>query len=178
MMKTFGILLLFALSGLACDAPSDSPPEVRPVPTTTPGTSVPQTAPETPIRPDLEQPIAVPTTLPDTPCAEWYPIAADVGFSETHWERMSQIMWRESRCQPDAHYPKDPNGGSFGLMQINGFWCTPRWAGDVGWLQASGVLDTCLDLYHPEINIEASFHIFIYNIYQHGPDRGWYAWRT
>jgi len=40
------------------------------------------------------------------------------------------------------------------------------------------VLDTCLDLYHPEINIEASFHIFIYNIYQHGLDRGWYAWRT
>jgi hypothetical protein len=178
MMKTFGVLLLFALSGLACDAPSDLPPEVRPVPTTTPATSVPQTAPEAPIRPDLGQPIPVPTTLPDTPCAEWYPIAVETGFPETTWERMSQIMWRESRCQPDAHYANDPNGGSFGLMQINGFWCKPRWAGDVGWLQAAGVLDTCLDLYHPEINIEASFHIFIYNIYQHGPDRGWYAWRT
>ena len=34
-------------------------------------------------------------------------------------EQFSYIMWRESRCEPDAINPNDPNGGSFGLLQIN-----------------------------------------------------------
>lgn len=31
----------------------------------------------------------------------------------------SYIMWRESRCDMTAINPDDPNGGSYGLLQIN-----------------------------------------------------------
>jgi hypothetical protein len=34
-------------------------------------------------------------------------------------ERFSYVMWRESRCDMTAINPDDPNGGSYGLMQIN-----------------------------------------------------------
>lgn len=175
-MKTVGIVVLFALAGLSCDAPSDSPQEVSRVSTPTTTISVPQTAPQTPLRPDLEQPIPVPTTLPDTKCAEWYPLAIEVGWPDELWPRLAKIMWRESRCQPDAHYDGDPNGGSYGLMQINGFWCRPRYAGDPGWLQSAGVLDTCDELYDPETVLHASLHVYIYSLYQN--KNGWHPWRV
>lgn len=33
--------------------------------------------------------------------------------------KFSYIAWRESRCDMTAVNPDDPNGGSYGLMQIN-----------------------------------------------------------
>lgn len=34
-------------------------------------------------------------------------------------DEFSYIAWRESRCDMTAINPDDPNGGSYGLMQIN-----------------------------------------------------------
>lgn len=175
-MKTVGIVVLFALAGLSCDGPSDSPQVVPRVSTPTTTTSVPQTAPQTPLRPDSGQVIPVPTTLPDTECAEWYPLAMEVGWPDELWPRLSKIMWRESRCLPNAYNGDDPNGGSYSLAQINGYFCRPSRYNPNGWLQDQGVLDNCLDLYDPETNLRAALHLYTYSLYKNG--NGWHPWRT
>jgi soluble lytic murein transglycosylase-like protein len=76
-------------------------------------------------------------------------------------------MWRESRCKPHVHNIKDPNGGSRGLMQINGSWTR--------WLRSRGILSTAEDLFEPEVNLRAS--LAIHN-YAHGRyQKGWNPWR-
>lgn len=35
------------------------------------------------------------------------------------YEQFSYVAWRESRCDPTQINSDDPNGGSFGLLQIN-----------------------------------------------------------
>lgn len=178
-MRTIGIVFLFALAGLSCDRPSDSRPAEIPPPTTLPVVSVAQTAPQTPIRPDLGQVIpTTTTTLPATECAEWYPLALQVGWPVEEWPNVAKIMWRESRCRPEAHNGTDPNGGSFGLMQINAYWCKPsRWT-EVGWLQDRNILDTCHDLYQPETVLRASLAIYLYSYEKHGFDRRFGPWTT
>lgn len=178
-MRTIGIVFLFALAGLSCDSPSDSRPAEIPPPTTTAGVSVAYRPIQTPIRPDLEQPVPAPTTtLPATKCAEWYPLAVEVGWPVEEWPAVSKIMWRESRCRPEAHNGTDPNGGSFGLMQINAYWCKPsRWT-EIGWLQDRNILDTCHDLYQPETVLRASLAIYLYSYEKHGYDRRFGPWTT
>lgn len=72
-------------------------------------------------------------------------------------------MYRESRCNADSHNPSDPNTGSYGLVQVNGFWCQE-------WLQAQGILSQCSDLFDPAINLEAG--LAIYN------RSGWNPWSS
>lgn len=178
MMKTFGIVLLFALAGLSCDAPSDSPSAVSVVSTPTTAVSVPETAPEAPLRPDLRQSIPSPTTtLPDTLCAEWYPLAMEVGWPEAEWPTLSYVIHRESRCDPLAWNRDDPGTGSRGLTQVNSEpWCrkgryVPHPAGYLGQL---GVLETCDDLFEPRINLLGAYKIFLYGLEKHG--YGWGPW--
>ena len=47
-------------------------------------------------------------------CGEWHDLAISVGWSESDWPILSRIMYRESRCQPDAW-----NGSDAGLVQCN-----------------------------------------------------------
>lgn len=47
-------------------------------------------------------------------CGQWYTTARDAGWPADQWPTVSKVMWRESRCQPDAW-----NGADAGLMQIN-----------------------------------------------------------
>ena len=77
-------------------------------------------------------------------------------------------MWRESRCRQVAHNPTDPNGGSYGLFQINGYWCQPSQFSKKGWLQDQGVLKHCSELYIPSINAKAFMAIYDY--------AGWQPW--
>lgn len=172
MMKTFGIVLLFALSGLACDAPSDSPPEVRPVPTTTPPPSVAYEPLQAPLRPDLRESVPSPTTtLPDTDCAEWYPLAMEVGWPEAEWPTLSYVMHRESRCDPSVTSRHDDRG----LLQIHPpSWCKPNRYNEIGWLQAQGVINECEELYDPRKNLLAGHMIYLYGVEKHG--HGWGPW--
>ena len=172
MMKTFGILLLFALSGLACDAPSDSPPEVRPVPTTTPPPSVAYEPLQAPLRPDLRESVPSPTTtLPDTDCAEWYPLAMEVGWPEAEWPTLSYVIHRESRCDPTVTSRHDDRG----LLQIHPpSWCKPNRYNKIGWLQAQGVINECEELYDPRKNLPAGHMIYLYGVEKHG--YGWGPW--
>jgi hypothetical protein len=108
-------------------------------------------------------------------CAEWQHTATAAGWTVDQWERLDYILWRESRCLPDVHNDTDPNSGSYGLAQINGFWCRPSRYNPDGWLQAQGVLNHCTDLYDPATNLTAARAIWDY-----AEDRGcgWSPWTT
>ena len=82
--------------------------------------------------------------------------------------QVDYVMWRESRCRQVAHNPTDPNGGSYGLFQINGYWCQPSQFSKKGWLQERGILKTCSELYIPIINAKAFMAIYDY--------AGWQPW--
>lgn len=116
----------------------------------------------------------IPDHHPDV-CLEWGRLTGRLGLSQSERSQAHDIMWRESRCMPTATNPKDPNGGSIGLFQINMFWCKPsRWSPD-GWLQSQGVLRSCDDLYDPEVNVAAFAAIYRYGVDKHGD--GWGPWR-
>lgn len=54
-------------------------------------------------------------------CGEWYETAMSVGWQPDEWDRLSAIMFRESRCQPDA-CSKSTSGlkcRDAGLLQVN-----------------------------------------------------------
>jgi hypothetical protein len=82
--------------------------------------------------------------------------------------QVDYIMHRESRCRQLAYNPADPNGGSYGLFQINGYWCQPSRYSRLGWLQEKKVLKTCADLWDPIINAKAFMVMYDY--------AGWQPW--
>jgi hypothetical protein len=117
------------------------------------------------------------TTVPeiDAPCPEWHPTAIEAGWDTEDLYRLGYIIWRESRCQPDAFNGDDPNSGSRGLAQINGYWCRPSAYHPQGWLQAQGVLGHCDDLHDPLTNLTAALAIYGY---AEGRGCGWSPWTT
>ena len=124
----------------------------------------------------LEQPAPIPpttttTTLITQPdaCQTVFDMAKHVGWAEQDLTQLIAIAYRESRCQPDAFNPNDPNGGSAGVMQINYFWCKPSRYFANGYLQAYGLIRTCDDLFDLEDNLRSALAIFRYS-------NGWRAW--
>jgi len=108
-------------------------------------------------------------------CPQWAQMAIDVGWLKTDLPKIDAIMHRESRCFSDSHYAEDPHGGSYGLMQINAFWCKPsRWYPN-GYLQSFGVLSNCKQLFHPRTNLIAARLIWQYSHTQYGD--GWLPWQ-
>lgn len=97
-------------------------------------------------------------------CGQWHDLARKTGWPDRDMATLDRLIWRESRCEPDAHNPRDPQTGSYGLTQINGFWCrSNRYEpNSAGFLGALGVVDHCHDLYDPETNLEAARWIFAY----------------
>lgn len=109
-------------------------------------------------------------------CGEYFGLAMAVGWPADQWPKISKVMYRESRCNFDSFNPTDPNGGSRGLMQINGFWCRPNRYTSQGYLQDYGILKTCDDLYIPEINLRAALQMWLYSEAKNGC--GWRPWAT
>lgn len=70
-------------------------------------------------------------------------------------------------CLPDAI---GDNGESFGLMQINSFWCQPSRYWPEGYLQAFGLVNDCSDLMLPRTNLKVAWHI--------AANHGWANWTT
>ena len=117
-------------------------------------------------------PTTTATTLasaPKTLCEQVFDTAKALGWPADQLGMLVAIAQRESRCQPDAFNPSDPNGGSYGIMQINGFWCEPSRYWPNGYLQAYGLLTKCTDLYDRETNLRAALAIYRYS-------NGWRAW--
>lgn len=71
-------------------------------------------------------------------------------------------MARESHCTPSAYNPRDPFGGSFGLMQING--------ANVGWAIRNGWITSKTDLFQPRRNLKVGLELW--RAY------GWRPWGT
>jgi hypothetical protein len=103
-------------------------------------------------------------------CDDALQLALDLGFPADQLGTLDMVMYRESRCQTTAHNESDPNGGSYGLTQINGFWCLPNSNWPIGWLQEKGIFEECSDLYNATIALRST--LAIYN------NSGWSPWAT
>ena len=117
-------------------------------------------------------PITTLTTQPDAPktlCEQVFDTAKAIGWPSDQLGMLIAIAMRESRCQPDAFNPKDPNGGSYGVMQVNGFWAQKTTAYPKGYLQTMGVLTHVDELFDRKTNLRAALAIYQYS-------NGWRAW--
>ena len=134
-----------------------------------------------PSNPQAPAPVVVPAVLPTTTttttlpalvttCAQVATLALAEGLPPSELETALRVAVRESRCTSDAYNASDPNGGSYGIYQINGFWCRPSTYWPIGWLQAKGIVTDCDDLYTPTVNTRAMVAIWA--------NSGWSPWRT
>lgn len=61
-----------------------------------------------------------PASWDHLPCAQWADEALDAGWQPDDLDRLLPIMWRESRCQPEAvRYNSRGRAVDIGLLQIN-----------------------------------------------------------
>jgi len=171
-------ILVFVLSGCGVALAKAPEPATAPAPTTTvaPATTSTSTTTTTTVPPTTTTTVAPLTFTPL--CPEAVAVARKIGWPLELLERLDQITWRESRCDPLAWNRDDPGTGSRGLMQINSEpWCrksryNPHPAGYLGNL---GVLETCDDLFIPEVNMTAALHLCWYSITRHG--HCWHPWK-
>ena len=95
-------------------------------------------------------------------CKKYVNLARQVGWPKSERANLARIMWRESRCTPSAHNPRDPWGGSYGLLQTNG--------SNVGWATRQGYIRTRNDLTDPKRNLKVGLELW--RLY------GWRPWGT
>jgi len=100
------------------------------------------------------------TAAPLTDCQYALQLASQAGWPLTEMGTVARIIYRESGCKADAYNGKDTAGGSYGLYQINGYWCRPNKYWPTGWLQAQGILETCNQLLDPKINTYSALAIW------------------
>ena len=93
-------------------------------------------------------------------------LAVNLGWPVKEYKTLVKVIKRESNGIAIAHNSKDPMTGSYGLMQINGFWCN----GANSFLQKAGLLTSCEMLLDPQINLRAGLIIYTRS--------GWSPWRT
>ena len=98
--------------------------------------------------------------------AQFAALAVNLGWPVSEYNQLIKVITRESNGIAIAHNSKDPMTGSYGLMQINGFWCK----GANSFLQKAGLLTSCEMLLDPQINLRAGLIIFNRS--------GWSPWRT
>lgn len=101
-----------------------------------------------------------------TAAEQFAALAVNLGWPVSEYDTLVKVITRESNAIAIAHNASDPMGGSYGLMQINGFWCR----GANSYLQKSGLLTSCEMLLDPQINLRAGLIIFTRS--------GWSPWRT
>jgi len=90
-------------------------------------------------------------------CGEWHDLALEVGWQEEQWSTLSAILYRESRCTPDAF-----NGHDAGLSQINQVHTV--WADQMGFTWPE-------DLFIPRNNL-----YFAYRLYSGREENGQCGW--
>lgn len=103
-----------------------------------------------------------------TLCEQFSALAVNLGWPVDQRTVLESIMQRESNCIPNAINRKDPNGGSRGLLQINGFWNK--------YLIERGIISKPKDLLHAETNLLAGLAIYNYGVERYG--FGWGPWST
>lgn len=109
-------------------------------------------------------------------CGEYHDLAIQAGWPESQWPTLSKVMYRESRCNTFSFNKSDPNSGSRGLIQINGYWCKKNKYNPNGWLQQKSILNNCEDLFDPYTNLRAGWAMWQYSQERNGC--GWRPWST
>jgi hypothetical protein len=94
------------------------------------------------------------TTTTEAPkgCAQYVADAITAGWPADQSPTLARVMFRESRCNPLAFNSQDSNGGSRGLMQVNGV--------HEAWLKEAGIITHLDDLFRPEVNLKAALHLY------------------
>jgi hypothetical protein len=98
--------------------------------------------------------------------AQFAALAVNLGWPVSEYDTLVKVITRESNGIAIAHNRKDPMTGSYGLMQINGFWCK----GPNSYLQKAGLITSCEMLLDPQVNLRAGLIIYTRS--------GWSPWRT
>ena len=153
-LSAFIITSLISLFGVAAAESHDQRKVIDIPPTTSTAT------------PSSTLPPTTTSTVPAPPaarCPMWWSLARSVGFTDEQMPTLDRIIFVESRCDETQLNTSDPNGGSISLTQINRFWCLPSRYYPSGYLQTVGVLDTCDDLWSPEINLRAALALVEYS---------------
>lgn len=101
-----------------------------------------------------------------TNCEQFSALAVNLGWPVEQRQKLEMVMHRESRCTPNAHNKKDTVGQSYGLLQINTFWCK----GPNSYLQKAGLITSCENLLQAQTNLKAGLMIWTRS--------GWSPWRT
>ena len=99
-------------------------------------------------------------------CEQFSALAVNLGWPADQRTVLQAILKRESNCTPNSINRKDPNGGSRGLMQINGFWHP--------WLIERGIISKPKDLLQADVNLRAGLAIYNYGVERYG--FGWGPW--
>lgn len=144
-------------------ASSQAPITATTVPRTTTTTSSTSTSTTSTIPADLVK--------ESTPCQQWLPLMIEMGWPQDPkvLERALKIMYRESRCQPEAD-----SGPDHGLFQINKFWSSSG-SNPPNWLAFYGIAPNHDALFDPAVNIRAALALYWYSVQQNGD--GWHPWR-
>jgi len=103
-----------------------------------------------------------------TAAEQFAALAVNLGWPLDQRTVLESIMKRESNCTPNAVNSTDPNGGSRGLLQINGSWNK--------WLINKGIILTPENLLQAESNLRAGLAIYNYGVERYG--FGWGPWST
>ena len=103
-----------------------------------------------------------PTATVPKGCAQYVADAITAGWPADQAPTLARVMFRESRCNPLAFNSQDSNGGSRGLMQVNGVHET--------WLKEAGIITHLDDLFYADVNIRAALHLWRMV--------GWQAWKA
>ena len=101
-----------------------------------------------------------------TTCQQFSALAVNLGWPVEQRDKLEYIMQRESRCKPNSHNKRDTVGQSYGLLQINSFWCK----GPNSYLQKAGLITSCENLLQAQTNLKAGLIIWTRS--------GWSPWRT
>ena len=164
---TFGLYMsLVIVFGGGSNASS----EPTPTPTSFPRVTVVMLTPEqqvdriaelSPTPTTTLAPVVIVEVSDDTECQQWLQTAIDAGWPNERkiLDRLGYVMWRESRCQPDAD-----SGPDHGLTQINQI--HTKWITDLGW--------TLEQMKDPLINLR--FAWLLYSGREANGQCGWTPW--
>jgi soluble lytic murein transglycosylase-like protein len=108
-----------------------------------------------------ETTVAVVDAFASYKCGVWFPLAISQGWPDNPiiLKTLDRIMWRESRCTPDAD-----SGPDHGLMQINQI--HSKWIDQLGW--------TFEDMKDPAANLR--FAWLLYSGREANNQCGWTPW--
>jgi hypothetical protein len=100
-----------------------------------------------------------------TVCQQLSALAVNLGWPVKQRDKLEYVMQRESQCTPNSHNKRDTIGQSYGLLQINSFWCE----GPNSYLQKAGLITSCENLLQAQTNLKAGLIIWTRS--------GWSPWR-